>query len=460
VVRLFNIYYPARTLVLVGGEALVVAASFLFAVLLQMGEDSFLVLNFENGYYKILGVTGLALLCGYYFDLYDLQRLRSRGELYFRLLVVVGSLSLLLAGVSYLFPEFILAAGTNVYLVGLTILTFALFGWRWAYDWLIQQPYLRERVYVLGSGERAERLVEALRSRKELGMDVVGWAGAIGNGSLTRERLGETLLALAHSHAVNRVIVAVGDRRGTLPVRELLDARLGGIKVEEATALLERVSGKIEVDELYPSWLIYSEGFRLNPTFLLVRRIISTLVSLALLLIVLPLLPLIALAIRLTSPGPVFYRQKRVGRNGVVFHCYKFRTMRTDAEAESGPTWAGDDDPRITPVGRWLRTTRLDELPQLWNVLKGDMGFVGPRPERPEFVEWLTREVPYYNLRHLVRPGITGWAQVCYEYGASLDQAKEKLRYDLYYIKNISLMFDILIILQTVKIVLLGRGSR
>jgi exopolysaccharide biosynthesis polyprenyl glycosylphosphotransferase len=190
------------------------------------------------------------------------------------------------------------------------------------------------------------------------------------------------------------------------------------------------------------------------------RRFISTVVSLAGLLLVLPLLPLMALAVKLTSPGPVLYRQKRVGRYGVLFDCYKFRTMRADAEAEAGPTWAGDDDPRITPVGRFLRRTRLDEIPQLWNVLRGDMGFVGPRPERPEFVEWLSREIPYYHLRHIIRPGLTGWAQVRYQYGASLEESKEKLRYDLYYIKNISLSLDLLIVLHTIKIVLLGRGSR
>ncbi len=243
-------------------------------------------------------------------------------------------------------------------------------------------------------------------------------------------------------------------------MRELLMLRLSGIHVEDATNLLERISGKIEVDELNPSWLIFSEGFRLSTTFMLLRRLTSVVVSLACLLVVLPLLPLISLAIKLTSPGPVLYRQKRVGRNGVVFNCYKFRTMRADAEADTGPTWASDDDPRITPLGRYLRRTRLDELPQLWNVLRGDMAFVGPRPERPEFIEWLSRELPYYHLRSIVRPGITGWAQINYPYGASLEESKEKLCYDLYYIKNMSLAFDLYIIFQTVKIVLFGRGAR
>jgi len=458
VVRVFNVYYPVRTLVLAGGETLIVCASFLLATLLQLGADSLLVLNYENGYYKILCVTVLALLCLHYFDLYDAQRLRSRGEVYLQLMVVSGTLSLLLAAISYLFPAFLV--GHGVFLEGVILSTLGLLGWRTTYAWLIRQPYLRERVYVLGVGNRATRLVEALRERKDLGIDVVGWAGAIGNGSLTRETLGATLMALKEKHAMDRVIVALGDRRGVMPVGELLQLRLSDIKIEEATALLEQISGKIEIDDLHPSWLIFSEGFRLSPTFMVIRRMISLLVSLACLLVVLPLLPLIALAIRLTSPGPVLYRQKRVGRNGVVFNCYKFRTMWTDAEADTGPTWAGDDDPRITLLGRFLRRSRLDEIPQLWNVLRGDMGFVGPRPERPEFVESLSREILYYHLRHIIRPGITGWAQIRYKYGSSVEDAKEKLQYDLFYIKNMSVGLDFLILFQTIKIMVFGRGAK
>jgi sugar transferase (PEP-CTERM system associated) len=458
VVRLFNVYYPTRSLVLVAGEALIICASFLLALIIRLGDDSFLVLNYENGYYKVLGASGLALLCLYYFDLYDLERLRSQGETYFRLLIVLATLSFLLAGIGYLFPGFLL--GHSVFLLALFLLTAGLFGWRMVYSWLLRQPVLRERTYVLGAGERARQLVQALRTRPELGMEVVGWSGALGNGSLTREALGETILGLRQNGGVSCVIVALSDRRGTMPVRELLDLRLSDVRIEEATGLLEKISGKIEVDELYPSWLIFSDGFRLSATFLLIRRIVSILISLACLALALPLIPLIALAIKLDSPGPVFYRQKRVGRNGVVFDCFKFRTMRPGAEADTGPTWASDDDPRMTLVGRFLRLTRLDEIPQLWNVLRGDMGFVGPRPERPEFVEWLSREIPYYHLRHILRPGITGWAQVSFQYGASVEDSKEKLCYDLYYIKNISLALDLYILFRTVKIVLFGRGAR
>jgi sugar transferase (PEP-CTERM system associated) len=458
VVRLFNVYYPTRILVLVAGEGMIVCASFLLAALLRLGPDSFLVLNYEYGYYKIFGVTFVALVCLHYFDLYDLQRVSPRGETWFRLLVVLGILSFLLAGVGYVFPQFML--GNYTFLVGLTILTFALFAWRSAYSWLIRQPLLRERVYVLGSGERAKRLVETMRRQPELGMEVVGWAGAIGNGSMTREGLGAGLMDQINKREVDRVILALENRRGTMPVRELLELRLSGVKIEDATRIMEKVSGKIETEELYPSWLIFAEGFRLSPAFMLVRRLFSVLISFLCLMVISPLLPLIALAIKLTSPGPVFYRQKRVGMKGSVFTCYKFRTMRADAEAANGPTWAGDSDPRVTRVGRWLRRIRLDEVPQLWNVLRGEMGFVGPRPERPEFVAWLSREIPYYQLRHIIRPGITGWAQIRYQYGASLEESKEKLKYDLYYLKHMSLSLDLMIVLESVKIVLLRRGAR
>ncbi len=457
-IRLFNVHYPRRILLLVGGEASILCASFVLATLLRLGSDSFRVLTNLDAYWKILGVTGLALFCLYSFDLYDHHLLRSSGETYFRLIAMLGGLAFLLAVLGYFFPGLLLGRGVSV--IGLSIATIALLAWRSAYAWLQRKPFLRERVYVMGDGERARRLVEAIKERSELGMELVGWAGALQNGSMTREALGRRLSALAQGEAVDRVIVALSDRRTTMPFRELLDLRLHGVKVEDGTAVLEEISGKIEVDELHPSWIIFSDGFRINSAILFARRLVSITASVLLLILTLPLIPFIILAIKLTSPGPVLYRQKRVGKNGAIFHCYKFRTMRVDAEADTGPTWAGDDDPRITSVGRWLRRMRLDEIPQLWNVLRGDMGFCGPRPERPGFVEWLTREIPYYHLRHILRPGITGWAQVNYKYGNTVQDAKEKLRYDLFYVKNLSVGLDLLILFHTVKTVLLGRGAR
>ncbi len=457
-VRVFNVYYPIRTLVLVFGEIVIICASFILAAMIRLGQDSVLVLRYEDGLYKVLAVTAIALLCFYYFDLYDTQHVPSGGETFFRILAVLGMLSLVLAGIEYFLPEFLL--GNGVFLLGLLILTLSLIGWRLLYRWLLSQSFLRERVYVLGSGERAERLVDALRKRPDLGLEVVGWAGAAGNGSLTREQLASQLASLREKEAVDRVIVAMSDGRGKMPVRELLDLRLCGVKIDDATGLLEKISGKIEVHELHPSWLIFSEGFRLNYFFLSLRRLISFAISLTGLVLCLPLVPFIAAAVKMSSPGQVFYRQKRVGLRGRVFTCYKFRTMRADAEVDTGATWALDGDPRITGVGRILRYLRLDEIPQMWNVLKGDMGFIGPRPERPEFVQQLTQQVPYYNLRHIVRPGITGWAQIRYKYGNTVEDARQKLQYDLFYIKNMSIGLDFWVFLHTIKVILLGRGAK
>lgn len=455
-IRLFNVYYPVRTLILLAGEALIVWTSFLLGTVLENPDDSYLVLNDQHGYYKILVVTLFVLICSHWFDLYDPARFNAKGELYFRLLLVPGLLALALAGMTAMFPHFTM--GRGAFLLGLIILTLALLGWRTAYYWLVQQPYLRERVYVLGTGERAQRVIQGLRQRSDLGIEVVGWTGNL-EGVPTREEMAAHLVELGRGR-VHRVILAMSDRRGGLPVRELLELRLDGVKIEDATSWLEKMSGRIEVDNLYPSWLIFAEGFRFSAGFMAIRRVVSFIVSLIGLVLLLPIIPLVILAIKLDSRGPVIYKQKRVGRNGVHFHVYKFRTMRQDAEAKTGAIWAGQDDPRITKVGKFLRSSRLDEIPQLWNVLRGDMGFVGPRPERPEFVEWLTKEIPYYPVRHVVRPGVTGWAQVRYKYGNTLEDAKEKLQYDLFYIKNISLGLDLLIMFQTVKTVVLGRGAQ
>ena len=455
-IRLFNIYYPIRTLVLLGGEALLVWSSFLVAAVWQHPNDSYVVLNYESGYLKMLAATVAVLVFSYLFDLYEPAKWNAQVDLYLRLLMVPGILAVCMALVAYLFPRVLM--GNHSLVLGLLLVTIALFCWRMAYAWLAQSPYLREKVYVLGMGERAQRLINGLRSRPELGVDVAGWSGNV-EGAMTREAIGSHLMDLMRSHRVRRVIVAMPDRRGTLPVLEMLQLRLHGIKIEEATSWLEKISGRIEVDNLYPSWLIFADGFRFSSVLMHLRRVLDIVVSAVLLLMVLPLLPLISLAIKLDSRGSVLYRQKRVGFGGKPFTVYKFRTMRQDAEADTGATWARMGDPRITKVGKFLRNSRIDEIPQLWCVLKGDMNFVGPRPERPEFVEMLTREIPFYGARNAVRPGITGWAQVRYKYGNTIEDAKEKMQYDLYYIKNMSLGLDVMIMFQTIKIVLLGRGA-
>jgi len=517
VIRLFRVHYPLRALVLLTVEALIVWLSFVLATTLQNQENWWLLLNVEGGYLKILGVTGIVLLFSHWFDLYDTSLLGATWDQIFRILFVLGFAAIGLEVVGVLFPQFL---PRRSLLTGIIILIFTLFLWRSAYSWIVQQPYFRERVYVLGTGDRAQRLVNGLRQRSGLGIEVVGWTGDIegewmrdfdashlrtsalvageypltresepfhlatsvlesgdhrstresmatelatfpeSENRLTRETVASHLVSSVKELGVHRVIVAMPDRRGTLPVEELLDLRLKGVKVEEATSWLERLTGRIEVEQLNPSWLIFAEGFRFSTFNRMLRRFLNFTAALIGLIFALPILPFVALAVKFSSPGPILYHQKRVGRGGVVFYCYKFRTMRQDAEADTGATWATDNDPRITRVGKYLRTFRLDEIPQLWCVLKGDMHFVGPRPERPEFVESLSKQIRYYGVRHTVRPGITGWAQVQYRYGNTAEDAREKLQHDLFYIKNASVGLDFWIVFQTVKIVLLGRGAK
>jgi sugar transferase (PEP-CTERM system associated) len=455
-IRLFNVYYPVRTLLLLIGEALIVWTSFLLGAVFELREDSYLVLNYEGGYLKIFGVTILVLLCSHWLDLYDTARLQTKNELYFRLLMVPGVLAFVLAAIAYVRPNYLLGSGSSA--VGLLILTVALFGWRLGFTWLVQLPILVERVYVLGTGERAQQLVQGLRQNPEIGVEIASWTGKM-EGAVTLEAVAAHLMDVVQKQKVHRVIVATPDRRGGLPMKELLELRMQGVKIEEATSWLEKINGKIEVENLNPSWLVFGQGFRRSTVFIGVRRVLSVVISLAGLILALPLFPLIMLAIGCDSKGPIFYTQARVGKGGRSFKVVKFRTMRQDAEV-AGPKWAGDNDPRITRIGKFLRSSRLDEIPQLWCVLKGDMAFVGPRPERPEFIEMLSKEIPYYGVRHMVRPGLTGWAQVKYKYGSTVEDAREKLQYDLFYIKNASLGLDLLIIFQTVKTVLLRRGAQ
>jgi sugar transferase (PEP-CTERM system associated) len=452
-IRSVHGHYSIRTLILVATQALLVLSALTLAILIHFGDDSFLVLNFEYGYYKILAVLAFVMLFSYWLDLYDVAPFQTKGEHYSRLLIVPGLVAISLALVGSIFPRFM---NSFDFRMAMIILTLALFGWRPAFTWLAQHPALREKVYVLGRGERAQRLVRGLR-HSEFGIELVGWSDV--QDTLSKDHLAAQVTELIQVLGVHRVIVALDNRRGTLPVDELLQLRLAGVKIEEATTWLEKLRGRIEIDQLYPSWLIFSDGFRLGGGLSIVRRLLSILSSAVLLCLALPLIPFIILGIKLDSPGPVLYKQARLGLNGKIFLCRKFRTMRPDAEADSGPTWAGDDDPRITRIGRWLRIFRLDEIPQVWNVVVGDMAFVGPRPERPEFVGWLSKEIPFYPMRHVVRPGITGWAQIRYKYGNTAEDAKEKLQYDLFYIKNVSIGLDLLIMFQTIKIVLLGRGA-
>ena len=322
----------------------------------------------------------------------------------------------------------------------------------------------RKRVLIMGTGQLARKVASEILRRPEVGMRVCGFVGddpGLVGVSIVNPKvigLGKNIDRIVVENNIDKIVVAVHDRRGTLPINNLLALKTHGVEIEEATSLYEHLTGKIELENLKPSWMIFNDGFEVSRSILRLRTVISWAVSLVLLVLFLPLLPVIAMLIKLDSRGPVFHGQERVGQDGKIFTLWKFRSMQPNAERETGPVWAGRDDSRVTRVGKYLRRTHLDEIPQLLSVLKGDMSLIGPRPERPHFVKQLAETIPYYHLRHSVKPGITGWAQIKYKYGNTVEDAIQKLQFDLFYIKNMSWLLDIMIIFNTIKIVLVEKS--
>jgi sugar transferase (PEP-CTERM system associated) len=456
-IKLLNVYYPTRTVVLILCEAFIVCGSFVLASAIVLGGQTFNVLGHDHGIVKIAALTVCTILCAYYFDLYEPQHISARWEIYFRLLLVMGCLAFALSAIVYVFPQ--AAIARFVFLLGLILVVAGLIAWRSAFEWISGHAVFQERVYVLGEGERASAIIETIREHREAGMVVVGWDAPAADKAQRRKTFATAVEQMASETSIDRIVVALDDRRGELPVDGLLAMRFRGVTIEEVGSVLERLTGKLQLDGLRPSDLLFCEGFRMKPSQQFLLRIASTLVAAIGLILFLPLFPFVVLVVRLSSPGPVFFRQERVGLNGKIFNVYKFRTMVLNAEAE-GAQWAQKNDPRVTRVGQFMRKTRLDEVPQLWNVLRGDMSFVGPRPERPEFVSWLAQELPFYEVRNMIRPGLTGWAQIRYGYGATLEQSREKLAYDLYYVKHQTLGLDLLIMFETIKTILRRRGAQ
>jgi sugar transferase (PEP-CTERM system associated) len=462
-VRIFNVYYPSRTLVLLCSEIILTILSFLAAALMLHGRGSYAMLWKPSGMAQLLVMALTCLWSVHYFDLYDTKTFTSKRELVSRLLQVLGVASFALGIIYYLIPRLIVLKG--LYFLASPILLCMLFGLRVAFVFVNDASAQSQRVILVGWSKLGCDLSREIRLRPELGINLIGYVDdnePPQDPPFALPRLGSTrdLEKIVIDSRIEAAIVAVQDRRGHLPMDSLLKLRIEGMQVHEARTAYERITGKIPVEDLRPSWLIFSEGFRTHARMTAIQRSISFVAALIGILLVLPLMAVIALLVRLTSKGPILFRQERVGKGGNIFKLYKFRSMRVDAEAISGPVWTVDNDPRITWFGWFLRKSHLDELPQLWNVLRGDMNLVGPRPERPEFMQLLETEVPYYAHRHIVRPGITGWAQVRFNYGSTVDEQCEKLRHDLFYIKNVSPALDFLILFETVKIVILGRGSK
>jgi sugar transferase (PEP-CTERM system associated) len=338
---------------------------------------------------------------------------------------------------------------------------------RVAFHWFFYKWRFGERIVVVGSSEEAQKLARMVMDSPMSGYEVLGIVEEPGQPPLPvgpglPPLLGQLdgLRTLCREEGIARVVVALRERRGMVPVNRLLECRMDGVIVEERETMYERLTGKLAVESMRPSYLIYGRGFAKDPLTMVAKRLLDLLAAGIGLVLALPICLVAALLIKLTSKGPIFFCQERTGQDGAPFKLIKFRTMRTDAEKHSGPVWAQKNDSRVTAVGRFLRLSRIDEIPQFLNILGGQMSFVGPRPERPHFVEQLQKDIPFYPLRHTVKPGLTGWAQVRHPYGASIEDAQEKLRFDLYYIKNMSLLFDVSIMVRTVGVILRGKGAR
>ncbi len=455
--QLFNRHVSTRSLTVFTGELVLIFGSVALAAAVQSTPD------LASNLWKILLVTLICQLCLYYNDFYDLTLVHSNRELVVRLLQAAGAASIVLAALYFLLPD--LMIGDGIFVSALFVFLVAILGWRLLFNQVSGSMTLQERLLFVGTGDTARKVARQILDQHEFAYRVIGFidddASRIGERIVNPAIVGTPadIDRLIATHRIDRIVVGLSDRRGKLPVEELLRAKLAGIRVEDATTTYERVTGKILIDDLRPSWLIFSDGFRVSRVTRFMKRTIDLALSVVLAAATLPLMIVTALLILCEDGRPILYRQERVGENGRTFTLAKFRSMRTDAEKAGQPIWARDGDDRITRIGRFIRMTRLDELPQLWNVLRGDMSFVGPRPERPFFVEQLALQIPFYQQRHAVKPGLTGWAQVKYRYGSSLEDAMEKLRYDLYYIKHLSVIFDLTIVVDTVKVVLFRRGA-
>ncbi len=459
-IRLFNAYFPTRTLLLTVTEALLVTLAFTVSVVFWAGTatDANIYLLYENGFGRIGLVVGIFVLLMYYFDLYDSIVLSNRREVVTRLVGVLGCAFVALSVLYYAFPEISLVGGTlwlGVAIVGVTVPA-----WRKLFFVLNRSARFSERAILYGDGPLAIPLMEEIASRSELGVRVVGFIGNSTETAAGIPRFDEDdLQDVVEQRNVRRVVVTMGDRRGKLRVDQLLKLKTKGVYIQDGPEYYESITGKIPLDSVRLSWLIFSPGFHVRAALRLYKRMFSLLLGSLAIVITSPIMLLATIAVRLGSRGPAIFRQKRVGENGKLFTVYKFRSMFEGSD-KIKLTPAEHSDPRVTRVGKWLRRTRVDELPQLFNIVKGDMAFVGPRPFVPEQEEECAAQIPFYRERWLVKPGATGWAQINRGYNATLEDNREKLAYDLFYIKNVSFGLDLFIMFSTIKILLLGRGGR
>jgi sugar transferase (PEP-CTERM system associated) len=462
-IRLFRVFVPTSVVGLLISEILLAFACYVAAFFLVRSEDFEMYFLYEGGAERTATVVGSLILGLYLNDLYTELRVVSKLRLVQQFCLVIGLAFLTQALLSYLDPGLIL--GHWQMITGSALALIVLPGWRVIYDRVAIQILNRRKVLFVGADELAISIVAELDERPQFGLSPAGYLAdePLVNGSRGLGRyLGPytSLRVIAAEIKPDLIVVALAERRGKLPVYDLLDLRLSGIEVLDISSLYETLLWRVAVSSLKPSQLLFSHELGPNPRSLAIQRAFSYLLALCATVVLLPVMILVWILVRLTSRGAALYSQERVGLNGKVFRLFKFRSMYVDAEARTGAVWAQRDDPRVTPLGRVLRRLRLDELPQFLNVLRGEMSIVGPRPERPEFVEVLTQKIPFYGQRHAVLPGITGWAQINHSYGDSVEDTITKLEYDLYYLKHISFSLDLYVIFHTFKVMLMQKGSR
>lgn len=463
--RLFKQYYPIRNIFFIFGEFIMIYGSVLLAARIMPLPDSSELTMWVC--LKALLIAIICQICLFYNDLYDLTVIDSFSELGIRLLQALGAASIFLALIYLVLPTAII--GKGIFAVSVVFALFLVVFWRFCYTLMLNRGMLDQKIILLGCSELGVNIIYEIEAKKDCGYKVGAVVRgrhrdmeshqAIPPGLMVKDDY-DGLSELAKELGIQKIVVALQERRGSFPTRELLKCRVNGIEVIEGNSFYEMLTGKLIVEQINPTWLIFSDGFKKSWGRRTFKRITDILFSLTLLIPCLPVILIVTLLIKIDSRGPVFFSQERIGRNRKPYMVHKFRSMVADAEKLSGPVWAQSEDDRVTRVGRFIRKWRIDELPQLWNVLVGEMSFVGPRPEREFFIKKLEDSIPYYGERFSVKPGVTGWAQVSYGYGASIEDAIEKLNYDLFYIKNMSVFMDIMIVLKTIKTVLFGKGAR
>jgi len=450
-----------RSMALVGCESIFITGAVTLSAYVLVGDHVRPIFNSSAVLWRSLLIAFVCQLCLYYGDVYEFGITADRRELLARILKALGGSLMILAALYFQFPKLVI--GHGVVSMAALLAVALVIGWRLAFVWMAKSLAPRKRLLIIGTSPTAISFARELEGRDELGVEIVGFVDpdASASGTSAARVIGsiEDIPAIVRARSVDRVVVSLADARGKLPMATLLQMKLDGVTFDHLASVYEEYTGKIAVENLRPSWLIFADGFRKSRGHAIVKRVTDVCFAAAALIVLFPVLLLVALAVRLTSQGPILYHQRRVGQNGQLFYVHKFRSMLADAEATTGAVWAKKGDARITPLGGFMRRSRLDELPQLWNILCGHMSVVGPRPERPEFVGALRQQIPFYAQRHVVKPGLTGWAQVRYTYGASVEDAMEKLQYDLFYIKHMSIALDVLIMLATVKTVLLRKGA-